>query len=67
MALQKTICIEMVAVVGSSAWHCTQNQTTLRPLPLLPHNHNLLSKLMVNKMEDDESYGVVQYMDLAMF
>ena len=36
------------------------------PLPLPPHNLDLLSKLTADEMEDDESYQVVQYMDLAM-
>ena len=51
---------------GTRSTRDTQNRTTPRPLPLLPHNLDLFSKLTADEMEDDESYRVVQYMDLAM-
>jgi len=35
-------------------------------LPAPPHHPDLLNRLMADEMEDDESYQVVRYMDLAM-
>ena len=49
------------ATPGTRSTRDTQNRTTPRPLPLPPHSLDLFRKLTA-----DESYRVVQYMDLAV-